>query len=204
MKRFIPFFLLIIGFLTLNAQNESLFKGGVRAGCSITQISGDDLSGFHKLGAYAGLFANVPIDRNQDWKFQMELNFIMKGSKTYTPPKSEFPQYIYKLNLYYIEVPLLFKYVGLSNLEFEFGPAINILFSYKETENNYPIIGRPKFSIFELSGMAGIGYYFKEHYGFSLRYSNSLIPIRKPNWAVNRWIKKQMNSCIMLTFNYQF
>ena len=147
MKRFIPFFLLIIGFLTLNAQNESLFKGGVRAGCSITQISGDDLSGFHKLGAYAGLFANVTIDRNQDWKFQMELNFIMKGSKTYTPPKSEFPQFIYKLNLYYIEVPLLFKYVGLSNLEFEFGPAINILFSYKETENNYPIIGRLKFSI---------------------------------------------------------
>lgn len=204
MKRFAIFTLLITGFLFANAQSESLFQGGVRAGLSISQISGDDLSGFHKLGAYAGFFANVPIDKPHNWKFQMELNFIMKGSKTYTPPKHELPPFIYKLNLYYAEVPLLFKYVGVRGLELEFGPAINFLFAHKETENNIPIIGRPEFSFFELSGMIGAGFNFREHYGLSLRFSNTLIPIRKPTWVVNRWVKKQLNSCITVSFNYQF
>ena len=53
MKRHHSFKILVITILfflpfLLAAQN---FRGGLRAGLTMTQISGDDLSGFHKLGA---------------------------------------------------------------------------------------------------------------------------------------------------------
>lgn len=190
----------------INGQSESRFKGGVHAGINLSQISGDQLSGFHKMGAYLGLFANVPINKEQSWKVQMELNFTMKGSKTHTPPRSNatLPKNIYKLNLYYAEIPILFKYVALRGIELEVGPALGYLFSHKETENGDPIIGRPSFSNFDFSGMIGATFCFKEHYGLSIRYSNSIIPIRTPNWVINQWVKKQLNSCIIVSINYQF
>lgn len=209
MKKFILFFVFLAS-ISIFAQsissdnNQHRFKGGIRAGFTATQISGDDLAGFHKIGGYGGLFANVGIA--DYWKIQMEINFIMKGSSTYLRA-NENGQVIgnsYKLNLFYTETPILFKYWGFNHFEFEFGPSINFLFHYTEKENGYPIVGRIPFRKFEIAGVIGISYIIKEHYAVNLRYSLSIIPVRIPDWAVNRVIKKQFNDCIALSMFYQF
>ena len=63
-----------------HAQN---FRGGLRAGFTATQMSGDELSGFHKMGAYAGGFVNWRFIQNPHWAIQPEINFVMKGSSTF-------------------------------------------------------------------------------------------------------------------------
>ena len=54
------------------------FKGGVIAGVSTSQVSGDALGGFHKAGLYLGVFTELPLSPISNIK--MEMNYIQKGS----------------------------------------------------------------------------------------------------------------------------
>lgn len=194
---------------TTTASN---FKGGVRAGFTASQISGDDLTGFHKLGAYAGLYANYPLNDKGNLKIQAEIDFTMKGSHTYYPPKQNASMMNkYVLDIGYLEVPVLLRWRfarltirGNSDFEFELGPMFGVNLYQKERDVYGVIQGRPQFSRFELSAMAGISYMFNDHHGVSFRFSNSILRVRKPNWAVNRPIKMQYNTVLMLSYFYQF
>ncbi len=188
------------------SESKSNFSGGVRAGFTASQISGDDLSGFHKLGAYAGGFVNFPLHQKGKWFIQTELNFIMKGSSLFTKGVDD-PNIgrRYTLTLFYTETPVIAKYKIYKGLELEMGLTFNFLFNYTEKgdEGSLKLI-RPKFSVFELSILAGVNYLFKDHWGVSFRFTNSLIPVRIPNWAVNQMVMKQFNTALALSAYYQF
>lgn len=199
------------------AQTESkvgTFAGGVSVGATTSQISGDNLGGFHKIGATVGVYANCLLLDNPKFgmKLQMEMNFVMKGSHSYTPPRQVATAVgKYVLNLGYLEVPVLLRMRiaritirNSSDFEFEVGPAFGVNIYHRERDMYGLIPGRPDFHRCELSLMGGLTYSFKEHHGITLRYSNSILPVRIPNWAVNRWIYKQYNSVIYLTYSYQF
>lgn len=203
--------------LALSAQdysNVGKFAGGVRGGATISQISGDNLSGFHKVGATAGVFANCVLVDNPkfDMKLQMELDFVMKGSHSYTPPKQVASLTgKYSLNLGYLEVPVLLRMRfaritirNSSDFDLEVGPAFGVNVYHVERDMYGIIHGRPDFNRWELSLIAGLNYTIKEHHGIGLRYSNSILSVRTPNWAVNRRILKQYSSVIYLTYSYQF
>ena len=209
MKKIYLFIAILVISLSVDAQelskNGSNFKGGIRLGLTTSQISGDDLSGFNKLGAYAGGFTNFPISKTGYWNIQMEMNFIMKGSST-PPRKPNNPHFynVYTLNLFYTETPFLVKCLLFKGFEVEAGPSINFLFASTEKgPGGSNIKGRP-FRIFELSIIAGISYTFKEHWGISARYSNSIIPVRIPTWVYNRLVSKQFNSTLAFSVFYQF
>ncbi len=216
MKKNLILLSLIVG-LVLNgfaqrSTTSSNFRGGVRAGFTASQISGDNLMGFHKLGAYAGVYACYPLTEKGNLKFQAEINFTMKGSHTYVPPKQASTMTNkYVLNIGYFEVPVLLRWRfarltirGNSDFEFELGPMFGVNLYQRERDVYGIIQGRPAFKRFELSAIAGISYMFNEHHGASFRYSNSILPVRKPNWAVNRPIKMQYNSVMMISYFYQF
>lgn len=207
--------LVVLFFGAVQAQRTttaSNFKGGVRAGFTASQISGDDLTGFHKLGAYAGMYANYPLNDKGNLKIQAEIDFTMKGSHTYYPPKQNASMMNkYVLDIGYLEVPVLLRWRfarltirGNSDFEFELGPMFGVNLYQKERDVYGVIQGRPQFSRFEFSAMAGISYMFNDHHGVSFRFSNSIIRVRKPNWAVNRPIKMQYNTVLMLSYFYQF
>ena len=215
-KHILCFLALVFGaFPTLQAQDlESVgtFAGGVSAGITATQISGDHLAGFHKVGATAGVFANCVLADQPKFglKLQLEMNFVMKGSHSYTPPSQPVdPMSKYVLNLGYIEVPVLFRFRfaritirNRSDFEFEAGPGIHL---YTRERDAYgAAVGRPEFKWWELSMMGGLSYRFKEHHAVTLRYSNSILPVRKPTWAVNQTVKMQFNSVLYLIYSYQF
>ena len=196
---------LILSFpLLLAAQN---FRGGLRAGISMTQISGDDLSGFHKLGAYAGGFVNWRFVQNDRWAIQPEINFVMKGSSTYLKPDKNGnvgPKYV--LTMYYVEVPVLAKFRVVKGFEVEFGPTFGVLAAATEKDANGRMVGRMPFRWFELCAMGGVSYLFKEHYGVSLRYVQTLVPVRvcDERHSPYRINKKQFSSEIALSLFYQF
>ena len=208
-KRFIFLLFSFIPFLAYTqalSESKSNFKGGVRAGITATQISGDDLSGFNKLGGYAGVYVSFPIHQNGKWFIQTELNFMMKGSAIFTRGVDD-PNIgrRYNLTLFYTETPFIVKYKMYKGLEFELGPTFNFLFAYREMGDEGSLKNiRPKFSIFELSILAGVNYLFKEHWGVSFRYTNSLLPVRKPNWIVNKKFRLQYNTALALSLYYQF
>lgn len=191
---------------------SSNFRGGIRAGMTATQISGDDLMGFHQVGATAGVFAAYPLTDRDNLKLQAEIDFTMKGSRNYTPPKhAADPSAKYVLTLGYLELPILLKWkfaritiMGNSDFEFEAGPMFGINIFKKERDVYGIINGRPDFRTFEFSAVAGLSWMFNEHHGLSFRYANSIIPVRIPNWVINRRIKKQYNSVLLFSYFYQF
>ena len=97
-------------------------------GFTATQMSGDELSGFHKMGAYAGGFVNWRFIQNPHWTIQPEINFVMKGSSAFLrADKNGNIGNKHVLTLYYIEVPALAKYRIVKGLEIEFGPTFGVL-----------------------------------------------------------------------------
>ncbi len=204
MKRVI--FIILLLFVILAGYGQ-FFKGGIRIGFTGSQISGDDLAGFHKFGAYTGLYANFLFPQNEKWGMQGELNFIMKGSSKFLRPSKDGDigqQYI--LTMLYTETPVLIKYSPVHWLALELGPAFNFLFYSQEKDSNGEMPARQPFRIFELAGIGGISLFFKEHYGVNFRYSNSLMPVRIPaaNYSSFRMKKKQFNSSLAFSFYYQF
>ena len=127
---------MLVCLLSMGSQAQN-FRGGLRAGFTATQMSGDDLSGFHKMGAYAGGFVNWRFIRNPHWAIQPEINFVMKGSSTFLrADKNGNIGNKYVLTLYYIEVPALAKYMIINGLEVEFGPTFGILCAATEKDAN--------------------------------------------------------------------
>lgn len=186
------------------AQN---FRGGVRAGMTMTQMSGDDLSGFHKLGAYAGGFVNWRFIQNDRWAIQPEINFVMKGSSTYLKAdKNGNIGAKYVLTMYYVEVPVLAKCRIVKGLEAELGPTFGVLLGATEKDANGKMVGRMPFRWYEFCAMGGVSYLFKEHFGINFRYVQTLIPVRvcderHSNYRCN---KKQFSSELALSVFYQF
>lgn len=218
MKKWILWIWMVVASMAAMAQKTddkpelSRFYGGVRVGFTASQISGDDLSGFHQLGASAGLFVNHAIIPSGKLKMQLELDFTMKGSHSYTPPKQQYETEFYSLRLGYVEMPLLLEWaVGRWTLwgkpfqfELEVGPAFGVVVLQKEWEGTGLIIGRPPFRRFEFSGMAGLSLKIADHHSANLRYSNSIIPVRIPTWVYGRVVKKQFNSLLTISYCYQF
>lgn len=218
MKKWILWIWIMVVSMTAMAQETeekpelSRFYGGVRVGFTASQISGDDLTGFHQLGGSAGLFVNHAIIPSGKLKLQLELDFTMKGSHSYTPPKQQYETEFYSLRLGYVEIPVLLEWaVGRWTLwgkpfqfELEVGPAFGVVVLQKEWEGTGLIVGRPPFRRFEFSGMAGLSLKIADHHSVNLRYSNSIIPVRIPTWVYGRVVKKQFNSVLTISYCYQF
>lgn len=220
MKKIIFLFSLFIIILNLDAQklskSGSNIKAGLRIGVVGSQISGDDLSGYHKVGAYAGIFANMPISASGKWHFQMEINFIMKGSSTQIRANEDgtLPDY-YVLTLLYTETPFMFQYNfgtfkkangSIIDFDLEFGPTINFLFYQKEEFNGIDIHRYPEdlFHFWDVGIIAGLKCKFSEKSSISFRYGTSVYPVRFPDFVYNRAIKLQFNDHIALTYCYHF
>jgi hypothetical protein len=227
MKKEILFFLTFFLFISIFAQEsdhsptqsegakkgQSNFRGGIRAGFTGSQITGDGFpfQGFNKFGGFGGVFVNYPVSRNGKWLIQPELNFIMKGCK-HTPKYDEYGIPIgtgnsYRLQLMYGQIPVLAKWRFYKGLELEFGPGFGILFKNSNVEeiNGYPEKGRPQFFRFEFSGIVGLDYLFRNHWGVSLRFEASLLPVRKASYKDWLFLNRgQYNQTIAFSVYYQF
>lgn len=220
MKRIIGiliFSLLIFNVLAQKpSKSEGNIKGGVRFGLVGSQISGDDLGGYHKLGVYAGLFANIPISESGKWKFQMELNYIMKGSNSNISPRDDgsLPD-SYTLTMLYTETPFMFQYNfgyyknakgKMYDFFLEMGPTINFLFYQKEMDKYGPIYRSSDqlFNIFDIGVILGLSCKFADKYTVSARWGSSIYPVRIPNYIFNRAFRMQFNDHIALTLCYHF
>ena len=126
----LKFYLFIFFFpFCLCSQN---FNSGIICGLSLSQVSGDQLSGFNKIGPRLGLY----VSREINWyKINLELQYLSKGSRE-TINYSEHNNYIdnlnynfindYNLKLNYIGIPILFCFNLNKKIEIEIGNEINV------------------------------------------------------------------------------
>jgi hypothetical protein len=196
---FILIFLLIVA---MHSYGQNRFKAGLRFGISTSQVEGDGYRGFNKFGLDAGLTLNAKI--NDKWSSQFEILFIQKGSKhSYSDSTGSNPDF-YEMRLNYVEVPLLLNYKQ-KKFTFEIGPAFGYLISAREYNYYGEFPSLTPFYSTEFSCIAGVHYQLFKKLGFTWRYSNSILPIRKYASGASFWFNPgQINVVLALTATYQF
>lgn len=192
MKKLVLFLIFITLTLSMDAQRRKakreLFRLGLKEGITTSQITGDDYTGFKKLGMTGGIFVRKLID--DYWSAQVEVLFTERGSKFQKPFESpedalsREPNYL--LRLRYLEVPLLgqfmFDQVGVKGLSAEAGLTYAFLLDSKEYIHtpgyNTPQVNND-FKKSDLLLNIGANYHFKNNFSISLRFSRSLIKVRE-------------------------
>ena len=75
-KLFLFSIFMIFALLGLQAQN---FKAGLLAGAVPSQVDGDNMSGFNKIGWTAGAYLSLEQGENLVW--QLDIAYTTKGSR---------------------------------------------------------------------------------------------------------------------------
>lgn len=191
------FYIIIVLCCTeIEAQN---FNAGLSGGFTTSQISGDYLEGFDKLGAKFGAYVSYPLKKNMD--LGVEAQFIQKGSKK---PYIENSPQTYSFSLNYIELPVYLSYDYKENIAFEAGIAPSLLVSFEELENGYDVLNSQP-EDFSLDYLMGLKYHINKFYGLNLRYCNSILPVRSSSLESSDTDNRgQYSSLFSLSFFYQF
>jgi len=186
----------IILFIFIFTFQSNLFgqriKGALIAGMNVSQVDGDEIYGFKKVGLNAGASATLPIGK---WfTFTIETLYSQKGSNQQAwyydsvelqPDSTVVWTGAYKLKTDYLEVPILFHFddgrfisVGLG---FSYGRIVNVkewehgnlvettsLNTGPYDKNDYSILGDLQFRVHRKVPMLK----------FNIRYAYSLSKIR--------------------------
>ncbi|MBR9920793.1 MAG: PorT family protein [Bacteroidetes bacterium] len=173
-------FCLLAGLHSAKAQNT--FGAGLIAGVNACQINGDESASYNKLGLRGGIEGQIYFGPKADLSIGML--FSQRGSLEGASPTVPVRNVIH---LNYIEVPVLFTYRDwLDEFDDFYKVSASAGLSYGRLINyrieNFGNVGdilteAENFSDNDVSLVAGISYYLGPHFGFTLLYSRSIIPL---------------------------
>ena len=174
-----------------NAQN---FQSGLITGISTSQVSGDVLGGFNKIGLQLGGFVNHPLGKNSNGQFG--LYYIDKGSND---PKS-----LFQINLSYVEssYSFLYNYQGFS---WEGGLLIAVLIDGKTYDiYGYENASESQFNQFDIGAKLAIGKELLPKLQMFWEITNTipLFPIQEHPVYVSILNKGKMNAVLCFSFRY--
>lgn len=178
--------------LSILAQNPSnyyveepkLFNGGLVAGMNMCQVDGDKYAGYFKYAPNLG--ATLYMNLANNISLSLELLYTEKGAKSNFRQNSSSKIYTIisqKINLSYVEIPLLFNISDKRNSKVGLGMSYAQLINGDEKISTNPVsnydASKYPFLKSDFSFIAsGNLHLFKGWYG-NLRFQYSLLPIRK-------------------------
>jgi len=183
MKQWIVVVVCVFSCVMMHSQRE--FKGGILAGPIASQISGDGLGGWDKIGFSAGAWVSVPFSEKSAMTISMK--YITKGSRTKRDTLT-FNMFAYHLN--YIDVPVLYSYRVVrkkSSINFNIGPYAGVLLKQKVVANGYDYPVNPPFRAFDIGASLGVTWWLGEKFFFDLSSASSVLPTRPAPNATNQY-----------------
>jgi outer membrane immunogenic protein len=192
MKTYFISLLLLLLLFQSEKTVAQIFKPGIIAGFVATDVDGvdqrDNDNDFNKAGLTLGGLLNTKLSEKNSLQF--EILYTQKGSLQ--KPDSLGNEY-YKLNLNYVEIPLLFKHKiafnvrkkKITNFYLEAGPSFGRLVQVKqEGTYNYGSAYENNFKDNEFAINFGVGCRIVNNLFLNVRYCNSLSSVVKQNTSV--------------------
>ncbi len=169
--------LLLLFFFCFLGSYAQKFEGGLAGGLNFSQLDGDLLSGYNKLGLNGGFWVRYPF--NDKWSGGLEFLFTQKGAiRSINEDNIASTRTFDRYRLNYIEVPL---YAGFTYKKFTFnaGVASGILLSAKVED----FTGKQDFTSqlkpFDLNLLFGVSYPINKKLAAQLRYQYSIFSLAK-------------------------
>ncbi len=171
------FITLVLQFLFVIVTIGQNKNASIIAGAAATQIHGDGMAGYNKLGLEFGVSVQSPL--SDKLLFQPEILYFQKGSSS----NADTPFFLkYKLN--YLELPLMLGYNLNEYFQLQGGPSIGYLLngevSSALSKNSLEEVNKVDASV-----MIGGSYRFLANTSIKIRYSISFISITKTGNSVN-------------------
>ena len=158
---------------------EQRFKAGIILGVNASQINGDDIAGFDKLGLRGGLRGIILLGERSD--LTVDLLFSERGSASELVPNNQSLRRIVRTR--YVEVPVLFNYrdwlspKGHYQVHIAGGLSYGRLFDTFVDAFGVIEEEQVNFSNNDLSLVVGVGYAPSPKLEFAVRYNRSVIPL---------------------------
>ncbi len=165
-------FLLLSITSTCIAQDKK-FKLVLVAGINASQVNGDKLAGFDKVGLLTGAGISRQVNKKIGWQF--EILYSEKGSKDVASVSNLQLDTLFRFN--YIEIPIMFNYSIYEKLQLQGGlySAVRIKAEYDDYVNRFDrsnIIRNLDHGL-----CIGVNYSLTEHWKANIRVSQSVLDI---------------------------
>lgn len=171
---------------------------GLKAGANFANLVGKDATGTNTLLNFNGaILVKIPVSSR--FSVQPELVFGGQGAKTAANPSV--PNIPVSQHLFYINVPVLFKYTAASGFFAETGPQIGFLISAKEKTEGLTLDLKGDYKPTDFAWVLGLGYLTKGGFGFDARYNLGLTSIAEPSNGISPTVK---NSVFQIGIMYLF
>lgn len=171
--------LCLTSFLTpVKAQK---FGGALILGLNASQIDGDQLAGYDKLGLTGGLKVSYALKK--PWGMAVEMLYSQRGSQTDRLLNTGGP--IRTIDLKYIEIPVTATYAdwhiqegNYYKVNAEAGLSYGYLFNAYNAEDN---VKEPADDLLrnDISFLFGGNYFFNKRWGLGFRYTRSFTKLKK-------------------------
>jgi hypothetical protein len=177
-------FLIVIASLALCIAANGQVNFGVKGGLNLFRLNTDlDDNAEMKSGVHIGLLGHIHM--NEQFALQPEIYYSDQGAKIETDGETR------KLNLGYINMPLMFQYMFDNGFRLQAGPQLAVLASAKSKENGNSKDVKGSFNSFEIGVPFGVGYISPDGFGVDLRYQLGLSNVREDDdsQAFNRGLQ---------------
>ena len=173
---------------TASAQHANI---GIKAGLNLYNINNDNGTGYYtKIGFYAGLLSHIHLSR--EWAIQPELVYSAQGAKSTVTSVDT------KINLGYINLPLMIQYMFDNGFRLQAGPQLGFLMSAKAEVNNTKTDIKNELKTVDFALGFGAGYiHSASGFGVEARYNLGLSNINDNSTV------KQTNRGFQLGVFYQ-
>lgn len=168
MKKITVLILALVLVHSLKAQQTHF---GVKAGFNASSLNFEDNSSYDsKIGLHAGVLAHIHASRM--WALQPEVIYSLEGAKRRVGGTDV------KINLNYINIPVLLQYMVNNGLRIEGGPQIGFLINAK-TKTGDVSVSNKNYQSVAVSIPLGLGYLTTSGLGFDARYVFGLSSINE-------------------------
>lgn len=179
-KIFLFAIVLSISCLLVNNVYCQEFKAGLLFGGVVSQVDGDAMGGFNKLGAMGGMFANRKI--SPKGVIQGELCYVMKGSRVQSSKNTNFNKREVTAN--YVDLSLYYKYFFDENANIKLGIVPSVLIYHDEKTAgglDQDDSNLPGFRKINMLLSIGAEYFLNQHLFATLSFNYSLFSFRSGN-----------------------
>ncbi|HMY84130.1 MAG: PorT family protein [Saprospiraceae bacterium] len=196
--------LLITGII-YTGIGQSNFTGGIIAGGSLSQVTGDEAFGYNKASYLVGVKAGYHFKTRLN--IEVEFLYNIKGSArgrrfNYLP--------YWTLEFKYLEIPLLIGYKdwrntkGFYHMVFYGGLSYAKMIDSKLTNPKYEPLMTGNLNKNEFSFILGATYNVNKHLGFTFRYNRAITKVWENSIVDDRFSRWMKNYQISLAAQYMF
>jgi len=201
---------LIIFVFSFGAKAQ-IIKGEAILGMNLTQVDGDEVYGFKRVGANVGAGVLIPFGKKGRWDASFEALFSQDGAYQ-SPQYDDSLSYEYKLHLNYAQIPVLVMFTDKEFISFGAGFSWGRLVGVQEWEHGQRVdsttLNSGTYDKNDYCILADIRIRIYKSLKFNLRYQYSLTSIRTRDYfnpiTGQSWTRNQFNNVISFRLIYVF